>query len=36
MGISADGARTYLVIEAGEFLVLDTSDIANNVPNPQL
>ncbi len=36
MGVSADGARTYLAMEAGEFLVLDTSDIANNVPNPQL
>ncbi len=36
MGVSADGTRTYLAMEAGEFLVLDTSDIANNVPNPQL
>lgn len=36
MGISADGTRTYLAMEAGEFLALDTSDIANNVPNPQL
>jgi hypothetical protein len=36
MGVSADGARTYLAMEAGEFLVLDTSDIANNIPNPQL
>ena len=36
MGVSADGTRTYLAMEAGEFLVLDTSDIAKNVPNPQL
>src|SRR5260370_11062307 len=36
MGVSADGTRTYLAMEAGEFLVLDTSDVANNVPNPQL
>src|SRR5712692_3294195 len=36
MGVTADGTRTYLAMEAGEFLVLDTSDIANNVSNPQL
>src|SRR5260221_1643895 len=36
MGVTPDGTRTYLAMEAGEFLVLDTSDIANNVSNPQL
>ncbi len=36
MGLTADGTRAYLAMEAGEFLVLDTSDVANNVPNPQL
>jgi hypothetical protein len=36
MGVTADGTRTYLAMEAGEFLVLDTSDVANNLPTPQL
>ncbi|HET8905697.1 MAG TPA: hypothetical protein VFN11_01900 [Ktedonobacterales bacterium] len=36
MGLTADGTRAYLAMEAGEFLVLDTSAVANNVPNPQL
>src|SRR5258708_14976794 len=36
MGLTADGTPAYLAMEAGEFLVLDTSDVANNVPNPQL
>src|SRR6266705_530001 len=36
MWVTPDGTRAYLAMEAGEFLVLDTSDIANNVPNPQL
>lgn len=36
MGVAADGKRTYLAMEAGEFLVLDTSDVANAVPDPQL
>jgi hypothetical protein len=36
MGLSADGTRAYLAMEAGEFLVLDTSDVAANLPNPQL
>ncbi len=36
MGVTPDGTRTYLAMEAGEFLVLDTRDVANNVSNPQL
>src|SRR5260370_33577281 len=36
MGVTPDGTRTYLAMEAGEFLVLDTSDIASNVSSPQL
>jgi hypothetical protein len=30
MGVKPDGSRTYLALEAGHFLVLDTSDIAQN------
>jgi hypothetical protein len=36
MGVTADGTRTFLAMEAGERLVLGTSDVAANVPNPQL
>jgi hypothetical protein len=36
MGVKADGTQTYLAMEAGEFLVLDTSQVAAGVPNPQL
>ncbi|HLG62305.1 MAG TPA: hypothetical protein VKY19_10255 [Ktedonosporobacter sp.] len=36
MGVTADGNRAYLAMEAGEFLVLDTSDVAKDVANPQL
>ncbi len=30
MGVSADGTRTFLALEAGHFLVLDTSSVVNN------
>jgi hypothetical protein len=30
MGVKANGKRTYMALEAGHFLVLDTSAIANN------
>jgi len=30
MGISGDGARAYLAMEAGQFLVLDTTSVAND------
>ncbi len=36
MTVTANGERAYLAMEAGEFLVLDTSDIAKNVANPHL
>jgi len=36
MGVKADGTRTFLAMEAGHFLVLDTSQVAAGVPNPQL
>ena len=36
MGVTADGTRAYLAMEAGEFLVMDTSDVAKDVSNPQL
>jgi hypothetical protein len=36
MGVQADGKRAYLALEAGHFLVLDTSQVAAGVPNPQL
>jgi hypothetical protein len=31
MGVTADGTRTFLAMEAGHFLVLDTSAVANNM-----
>ena len=31
MGVSADGTRTFLAMEAGHFLVLDTTTIVNNM-----
>ena len=34
MGVKPDGSRTYLALEAGHFLVLDTGDIANNTIPP--
>ena len=34
MGVKANGLRTYMALEAGHFLVLDTSDIANNTIPP--
>jgi hypothetical protein len=30
MGVKPDGSVTYMALEAGHFLVLDTSDIAAN------
>ena len=36
MGVKADGTQTFLALEAGHFLVLDTSQVAAGVPNPQL
>jgi len=30
MGVSADGTRTFLAMEAGQFLVLDTASVAND------
>ena len=33
MGVKADGTRTFLAMEAGHFLVLDTTSVANN-PTP--
>lgn len=36
MAVTPDGARTYLSMEAGEFLVLDTSAVAAGVANPAL
>ena len=36
MGVKPDGTLTYLALEAGHFLVLDTSQVAAGVPNPQL
>jgi hypothetical protein len=35
-GVTADGARTVPAMEAGEFLVLDTSDVAANLSISQL
>jgi hypothetical protein len=32
MGVSADGTRTYLAMEAGQFLVLDTTAVAKGIP----
>jgi hypothetical protein len=36
MGVSADGTRTYLAYLGGGFLILDTSDLADSVDNPQV
>src|SRR5262249_3259607 len=36
MGVTADGTLTFLAMEAGHFLVLDTSQVTAGVPNPQL
>jgi hypothetical protein len=36
MGVSADGTRTYLAYLGGGFLILDTSDLASGVENPQV
>jgi hypothetical protein len=34
--VSYDGTRAYLAFLGGGFMVADTSDFANNVPNPQI
>jgi hypothetical protein len=34
MGVKANGSRTYMALEAGHFLVLDTTDIANDTIPP--
>src|SRR5262249_34742125 len=36
MGVKPDGTLTYLALEAGHFLVLDTSQVAAGMPKPQL
>jgi len=36
VGLTPDGTRAYLSMEAGEFLVLDTSQVAAGTPNPSL
>jgi hypothetical protein len=36
MATNADGTRTYLAFLGGGFLILDTSDVANNLENPQI
>ncbi len=36
MSTKPDGTLTFLALEAGHFLVLDTSQVAAGVPNPQL
>ena len=36
MGVKADGTLTFLALEAGHFLVLDTSQVAAGRRNPQL
>jgi hypothetical protein len=36
MGVKPDGTLTFLALEAGHFLVLDTSQVVAGVPNPQL
>jgi hypothetical protein len=36
MGVKPNGSVTYLALEAGHFLVLDTSQVAAGMPNPQL
>jgi hypothetical protein len=36
MGVKPDGSVAYLALEAGHFLVLDTSQVAAGLSNPQL
>jgi hypothetical protein len=36
IGVSADGTRTYLAYLGGGFLVVDSSDLANAAPSPEL
>jgi LVIVD repeat len=36
MGVSTDGARTYVAYQGAGFFVLDSSDLAAAVPNPEL
>src|SRR5688572_28434553 len=36
LGISNDGTRGYLAYLGGGFMVVDTSDFANDLPNPQV
>jgi hypothetical protein len=36
MGVTANGMRTYLAYLGGGFLIVDSSDLANDLPNPQL
>jgi hypothetical protein len=36
MGVSADGTRTYLAYLGGGFVVLDTSELAAGVENPEV
>jgi hypothetical protein len=36
MSVKPDGTLTFLALEAGHFLVLDTSQVTAGVPNPQL
>lgn len=36
MSVSPDGTRTYLAHLGGGFLVVDSSDLANDLPKPQL
>jgi hypothetical protein len=36
MGVSADGKRTYLAFLGGGFFILDTSDLANALPTPEI
>jgi hypothetical protein len=36
VALTADGRRAYLSMEAGEFLALDTSELADAAPNPTM
>lgn len=36
MSVKPDGSLTFLALEAGHFLVLDTRQVAAGVPNPEL
>jgi uncharacterized repeat protein (TIGR01451 family) len=36
MGVNEDGTRTYVAYQGGGVLVLDTSDVAANLPTPQI